>query len=310
MRALRPLIAWGSSQLKLLSEAYDRWTQDDGWLMASAVAYYASLSFFPIVLLGITVLGQFFEATNRGEKAEEQIIEVIEDQVSPTVGSQVQTILSQVTEDAAINGPLAIGTLLFTAVAIFAQFDLAFDRIWGVHDDRTLGVLASIKYVLVTRLVAFLMLAGLGLLVLLIFAIGLIIQAARDRLPLPGYFWGTVNFVTPLAMNVLTFSIVYRVLPKVRVSWREALQGAILAAALWEIGRWVLASFLIGDRYESSYAIVGSFIAIMLWVYYAVAVLFFGAEYIQSFCRHCRRLDPELRDDDNVKLDPRPIDEN
>ena len=310
MRALRPLIAWGSSQLKLLSEAYDRWTQDDGWLMASAVAYYASLSFFPIVLLGITVLGQFFEATNRGEKAEEQIIEVIEDQVSPTVGSQVQTILSQVTEDAAINGPLAIGTLLFTAVAIFAQFDLAFDRIWGVHDDRTLGVLASIKYVLVTRLVAFLMLAGLGLLVLLIFAIGLIIQAARDRLPLPGYFWGTVNFVTPLAMNVLTFSIVYRVLPKVRVSWREALQGAILAAALWEIGRWVLASFLIGDRYESSYAIVGSFIAIMLWVYYAVAVLFFGAEYIQSFCRHCRRLDPELRDDDNVKLDPRQIDEN
>ena len=288
----------------MLLEAYDRWCHDDGWLMASAVAYYASLSFFPIVLLGITVMGKFFEATHSGSDAQEEIVEVIEDQVSPTVAEQVQTVLGQVTEDAAISGPIAIGTLIFTAIAIFAQFDTAFDRIWGVTDDRRLGMVASVIYVLKVRLTAFLMLAALGALVLLIFAIGLVIQAARDRLPLPGVVWALVNFVTPLVLNLVTFAIVYRVLPKVRVTWREAVRGAVLASVMWEIGRWVLAAFLIGDRYSTSYAIVGSFIAVMLWVYYAIAVLFFGAEYIQSFCRYCRRLDPEV-DTDHVELTPR-----
>ena len=303
MRVLRPLLRWGRDQASLIWDAYDRWTRDDGWLMASAVAYYASLSFFPIVLLGITALGQFFEVTHAGEDAEEQIIEVIDEQVSPTVGEQVAAMLDQVSEDAAISGPLAAGTLLFTAVAIFAQFDLAFDRIWGVRDDRNLGMLAAVRYVLIVRLVAFLMLCGLGALVVAIFAVGLVIQALRDRLPLPGAFWIAVNLVTPLAMNLLTFTLVYKVIPKVRVTWSEAFRGACFAAIMWEIGRYVLAAFLIGDRYATSYAIAGSFIAIMLWVYYAVAVLFFGAEYIQSFCRHCRRLDPEVEHDDAVKLE-------
>ena len=299
---MKPLLRWFRGQARLLSTAYERWCEDDGWLMASAVAYYASLSFFPIVLLLITGMGLFFELTQRGRDAESEIVGVIQEQVSPTVGEQVAQVLDQVSENVTVSGPVAIGTLLFTAIAIFAQFDTAFDRIWGVRDDRNLGMLASIRYVLVVRLTAFLMLGGLAIAVLTIFTLGLIVQALRDRLPLPGYFWATVNFIMPMLMNVLTFAVVYRVLPKVRVKWREAFRGAIFAALLWELGRWLLASFLIGDRYSTSYAIVGSFIAVMLWIYYAIAVLFFGAEYIQSFCRHCRRLAPEVDEDDEVEL--------
>ena len=302
MRVLKPIWNWITGQASLLSEAYDRWCEDDGWLMASAVAYYASLSFFPIVLLLITGMGLYFDFTEGGRDAEAEIVEVIEEQVSPTVGEQVAEVLDQVSDEVTVSGPLAIGGLLFTAIAIFAQFDTAFDRIWGVRDDRTLGMLASIRYVLFVRLVAFLMLGGLAVLVLGVFTIGLVIQAARDRLPLPGYFWAVVNFITPLLLNVLTFAVVYRVLPKVRVKWYEAFRGAVFAALLWELGRWLLASFLIGDRYSTSYAVIGSFIAVMLWIYYAVAVLFFGAEYIQSFCRHCRRLEVDLQEDDAVQL--------
>ena len=285
----RPLGRWLRGQLGLLGDAYTRWCEDDGWLMASAVAYYASLSFFPIVLLFITALGLFFDLTEQGRDAEEAIVETIEEQVSPTVGENVAEVLDQVSEQVSVSGPVAVGTLLFTAILIFAQFDIAFDRMWGVHDDRTLGMAASVRYVLFVRLRAFLMLLGLGGLVLTVFAIGLSIQAFRSRWPLPQVYWTVLNFVIPLSLNWFTFAVVYKVLPKVKVKWSEAMRGAAFSALLWEIGRWLLASFLIGDRYSNSYTIVGSFIAVMLWIYYAIVVLFFGAEYIQSFCRHCRR---------------------
>jgi uncharacterized BrkB/YihY/UPF0761 family membrane protein len=55
----------------------------------------------------------------------------------------------------------------------------------------------------------------------------------------------------------------------------------MLAAAIWEIGRQILASLLIGTRYTAAYGVLGSFIGLMLWCYYGVAVLLLGAEYIE-----------------------------
>jgi len=54
-----------------------------------------------------------------------------------------------------------------------------------------------------------------------------------------------------------------------------------LAACIWELGREVLGVFLIGMRYTSAYGAIGSFIAILLWCYYGISILFFGAEYVQ-----------------------------
>lgn len=67
--------------------------------------------------------------------------------------------------------------------------------------------------------------------------------------------------------------------------------AAILLASLagigWQLGRQILDFYLVRSHYGSAYGVVGSFIAIQLWCYYSVAIIFLGAEYIQEFCRHC-----------------------
>jgi membrane protein len=55
---------------------------------------------------------------------------------------------------------------------------------------------------------------------------------------------------------------------------------------MWEAGRRLLAAIVIGSKF-SVYGVVGAFVAIMLWVFYAVTILFLGAEYIQVFCARC-----------------------
>jgi hypothetical protein len=79
----------------------------------------------------------------------------------------------------------------------------------------------------------------------------------------------------------MLFSFVYRWLPKKEVCWADAIRGGLLAACIWELGREVLGAFLIGMRYTTAYGAIGSFIAILLWCYYGISILFFGAEYVQ-----------------------------
>ena len=65
------------------------------------------------------------------------------------------------------------------------------------------------------------------------------------------------------------------------VRWWDAVRGGMLAAILWELGRQALTAYFLHLNYPSAYGIIGSFIAVMLWAFYASVVLLFGAEYVR-----------------------------
>ena len=93
--------------------------------------------------------------------------------------------------------------------------------------------------------------------------------------------WYLLTAVTAVLTDWLLFTILYKILPKVPVQWKAAAGGGLLAAIIWETGRRILAALVIGTHY-GVYGVVGAFIAIMLWVYYAAATVFFGAELVQA----------------------------
>ena len=76
------------------------------------------------------------------------------------------------------------------------------------------------------------------------------------------------------------FTIIYRVIPKRHVPWLQAIGGGLVAGVAWEIGRQLLALLIVGKSY-TAYGVIGSFIVLMLWFYYAGLVLLFGAEFVQ-----------------------------
>ena len=84
-----------------------------------------------------------------------------------------------------------------------------------------------------------------------------------------------------LLLNLVAFTMIYRVVPKPTIRWWDAMRGGLLAAVLWEVGRQALSAYLLHLNYPSAYGIIGSFIAVMLWAYYASLVILFGAEYVR-----------------------------
>lgn len=265
-----------------LIEAFNRWSADDGFLLAAALSYYMALSFFPLLLVLISGLGLIMRYTGWGQDAQQRLLEFIAEQTAPQVAQQVAELLGEMELQAVVSGPVGLVMLLFTAMTIFAQFDRAFDRIWNIDQDKTWGVRDLVKELLFYRFKAFLMLLTVGLLVFVTFLLGIIrstLAAKVSWLPFDDWLWSLVQIGTTLLFNWLLFTVLYRTLPKVHVEWSHAARGALLAAILWEISRLVL-TFAIGNSY-GAYGAVGSFLSILLWVYVASAILFYGAEYVQ-----------------------------
>ena len=59
--------------------------------------------------------------------------------------------------------------------------------------------------------------------------------------------------------------------------FNPAFAGGALVAMLWEIGRQVLAAYVLRRNLPTAYGVIGSFMAIMLWTYSAMIVILFGA---------------------------------
>lgn len=272
-----------------LYEAVLEWQEDDGDLLAASMAYYAVLSFFPLLLILVSALGVFLQFST-GQDAQEQFIALIAERVSANAADNVRAVLAGISENAGVGGPVGLLVLLFAAIGIFTQFERAFDRIWDVKAKGSSGIFSAVRNALVERLRAFLMLLGVGILMLAAFIANMAAAAVRTyATATPGgvWAWKWGQLLAGIALNALLFGLIYRFLPKVKVDWSAALRGGVLAAILWEVTRQFLAAIVIGEKYNA-YGVVGSLIAVMLWVYIASTILFFGAEYAQVYCKRCR----------------------
>jgi membrane protein len=270
--------------IRRLWTAYEGFNRHEGALVAAGIAYYLALSFFPLLLVLASAIGYLMTVTHAGQGAQQQLLEAIADQASPELSQEVGRALAAVTAEPA-GGTIGFALLIFAALALFAQFDYAFDRIFGLPAQRSAGWLAWLLRVLITRLKALGMLAGVGAFVISVMiasvAWGGVQKLMAERLPVASWLQSWGEFGVTLTLNGLAFATLYRFMPRMKLWWRDALAGGFVAAVLWDLGRQLLTIYLLRQNYPTAYGIIGSFLAILLWAYYATLVVLYGAEYVR-----------------------------
>jgi membrane protein len=145
------------------------------------------------------------------------------------------------------------------------------------------NIWVSIRRVIGARLKAFLILCSLGLVIITALVLGISLSALHqwaDRWQKLGTAWEAFEFLTGVAFHTIVFTLLYKLLPKPQIRWRHAFAGGIWVAAVWEIGRLTM-SYIIAGRNYTPFGVVGSFIAIMVWVYYASSLTFLGAQFVE-----------------------------
>ena len=268
---------------RVLVRTGEGWSRHDGTLLSAAMAYYGAFCLFPLCLVLIAILGFLARFSARVQDARQELVRLAAEGISPWLAGQLDLLLQGVETHAGLGGPIGLAALLLGALGIFMQLDYTFAKIWE-KDPGPRGWLAAIRSALHGRLTAFLMLLGTGVLLAAVFVADLALAAVRVRageVPAGRTLWQVFQWAIPIVSYTLLLSLIYKTFPRAPVRWREALTGGLVAGAVWFAGQALLVRFAIGDSY-TAYGVVGSFVALMLWFYYASAVVFLGAELVRA----------------------------
>ena len=91
------------------------------------------------------------------------------------------------------------------------------------------------------------------------------------------------DVLTSLAVFTLLFALVYRVLPDTHIPWTDLWLGAAVTALLFLVGKLLIGLYLGMAGVTSAYGAAGSFVLILLWVYYSATIFLFGAEITRAY---------------------------
>ncbi|QDV31361.1 ribonuclease BN/unknown domain fusion protein [Planctopirus ephydatiae] len=249
--------------------------------LGASLAFYAILSLAPLAVISVGLLSMIVG----GEVARGEVT----DQMREVVGEEAAQIVSSVVANTrkSTNGFIAttigIITLVVGAMAVFVELQDALNTIWEVPPHRTTGWWRFIK----DRFLSFFMIFGIGLLVLTSIVLSLIVtslgKVATDIVPatqsLLQFSDPSINFV----VFVLLFAGVFRWLPDVSLTWRDTALGAVVTAILFLLGKIAISFYLHQSGVGNAYGAAGSIVVFLVWMYYSMQVLLFGAELTRSF---------------------------
>jgi membrane protein len=95
--------------------------------------------------------------------------------------------------------------------------------------------------------------------------------------------WETLAYALDVVVNfallTLVFALIYKMIPRVHVAWRDVWIGAGVTAALFAIGKFLIGLYLGKSDAASAFGAAGSLVLVMLWVYYSAQIFLFGAEF-------------------------------
>jgi membrane protein len=119
-------------------------------------------------------------------------------------------------------------------------------------------------------------------------------EQAHDVLPGLDVVWQVGTFLFSLGVSAVVFALIFQILPDVRLGWRDVAIGGLVTAVLFTIGRALIGLYLGQSSIGSAYGAAGSLVVLLVWVYYASLVVFFGAEITQVIAKRRKgRIEPE-----------------
>ena len=267
----------------LLKETFTEWQEDKASRLGAALAYYAIFSIGPLLLVAIAIAGFVF--------GEEAASGQIEGAVSGVVGEDGAGVIQQSVENASKPGAgiiasvLGIVTLLLGASGIFGQLQDALNTVWDAEPEKGGGVAGFLK----TKLMLFLMVLGVGLLLLASLVLNAVLsvigKSFSELLPGGALVWQAVNFLVMAAIMTLAFALIYKTLPATDIAWKDVWIGAIITSVLFTLGQVGLSIYLGFSDVGSPYGAAGSLVVVLVWIYYSAQILLFGAEFTQVYAR-------------------------
>ena len=285
-----------STQLvQVMRCAVSEWFEHRAASKGAALAFYTLFSLAPILVLVIAIAGFFYGA----EAAQGQLLDELRGLVGKQGAEAITLVLAGARSKEGGIWATVIATvlLLVGATSVFAELKDSLDEIWNVPRTRDAGWWDTIR----TRLLSF----GLILVLAFLLMVSLVVSAALAVVE--HYFSGLwkeaavllswVAWLFSFLVIATLFGVIYKMLPRIKLSWRDVVIGALGTGALFTVGKFIIGLYIGNSGVASSFGAAGSMIALLLWVYYSAQIFFLGAEFARQYALSLGSLKNKSKDE-------------
>jgi membrane protein len=269
---------------KLIHRASVEWHRDKAQRLSAALAFYTIFSLAPILVVLVLFAGVIFSR----EASQTYLIGKISGWMGKEAADAASGVFISIQKPFAglLAASFSLLTLFWGASTVFSCVADSLNSIWDAKRD---GGRYGIKGFLRHRLLAFLMVIGTGLYLLfsVVATAGLAAAGAflKGLLPLPMFVYQAIDFAGSVAAMTLMFAFLLKWVPAVKQRWSDVIPGALLTAFLFSVGKYLIGLYFVKSTLASAYGAAGSFVILLLWIYFAAQIFFFGAEFNKVFMR-------------------------
>jgi membrane protein len=288
---------------RLLKMAAVEWSNDNAPRLGASLSYYTIFSLAPLLLMVVAVAGLALGQ----EAAQGKIVA----QLSGLLGVEAAKAIQAILEKAGQHGhgvvatTVGVVTLLVGATGVMVELQDALNVVWKVVPKPGRGL----KGILRDRMLSFAIVLGFGFLLL----VSLVLSAAVALLDswiggfIPG--WVLLGYVLSygisLGLVTCVLAAIFKILPDVKIAWRDVWVGALVTSVLFHAGKFGIALYISKASVGSAFGAAGSLAVLLVWVYYSSQIVLFGAEFTRVYASE--RGAPVVADDNAVAVPATPL---
>jgi membrane protein len=257
-------------------EIYQIWIDEKPNQLAAALAYFGMFSFTAVIFIAFRIAGIFINEAVAAERFYSRIEAILGSATASFIQNSVSAVASADTGGSPIITIISSVSLLLAAIGLFLQLKYVLNRIWNVpliQKGQRLGLIRRYWF-------AFIMVIGLGLLIILGTVVSLVFTwfgAVIKEYVDASSLIAVIDILVLLLVITLANAFVYKILPDVKLSWRDVWPGSVLAALLMGIGGLVIGIYFKYGGISSAFEAAGAFAVMMISIYYFAQIFLFGS---------------------------------
>lgn len=273
--------------VKLLIHTFRELKHNDPLRMAAATAFFATFALAPILIILIQILGLVLNPQSISDHLFGHLAEI--------VGNESVVQIRQTLEGfkkLASKWYITIGGfifLIFVATTLFTVIRNSLNQLWGIrpHSKRALNVkllnrLKAFAVIMISGILFLGVLLGEGLLAIMKEYINELWPGSTTAM------FAILNQVVSILVVTIWFAVIFKYLSDATLKWNTAITGALFTGILFTAGKLILGWILALSNIQTIYGASGSFVLLLLFVFYCSFILYYGAMFTRVWAEYHR----------------------
>jgi membrane protein len=266
-----------------VARAGGRYERTHGDLLAAGVTYFAFLGLFPVLLLVASIFGLFLAGD---ALLQQQMFDAIRETFPGELGEQLVHEVSSAVGSAGVTGLVGLVGFLYAGLRTVDKLRIGMELIWKGGVEKSDVLRDNLQ-----DLLALVALGGIGVVSLGI--TGAVTQESSRVMKLLGLSdergYGVLTWVVGIALamavDIVIFLWLLRVVPSISYPLRRLLPGALFGAAGFEVLKLIGGYYLSLISHSVTASAFGGAVGLLVWINVVARFAFFTAAWTSTLRR-------------------------